>query len=273
MSIDSGAEALPRKNRRVAQRNVGRDISPSLRKHITQAAEKIRSAHEAELADILKADSAGRLFSSIIAPNGTQGGPLRESSGGSVEGVGSLAGEFGGLLSDAIRVGTGLLDNSLTVLEQAWMTTVTGPLASPDLGKSSATGPEPVEPSRPRHSAAPQMPNTTVSTEVPGDQAPEMPTWSAEELMLRGVLRQFMPMLLTAIEQGGDGYGLARTVIALYGRRTYDQASKLGKDKIMQLVKREPDLWTQVAPMETRFSKFLDEFTGYDDQVHIQLQS
>ena len=81
------------------------------------------------------------------------------------------------------------------------------------------------------------MPNTAVDTAVPGGQAPEMPTSSPEEVMLRGVLRQFMPMLLTALSQGGDGYGLAKTVIALFGRPTYDQASGLGKDKIMQLVK------------------------------------
>ena len=49
MSIDSGAEALPRKNRRVAKRNVEGDISPSLRKHVTQAAKQIRGAHKAEL--------------------------------------------------------------------------------------------------------------------------------------------------------------------------------------------------------------------------------
>jgi hypothetical protein len=114
------------------------------------------------------------------------------------------------------------------------------------------------------------MPNTTVDTAVPGDQAPEMPTSSPEELMLRGVLRQFMPMLLSAVNQGGDGYGLAKTVIALFGRSTYDQASSLGKDKIMQLIKREPDLWAQVAPIEARFNRFLDEFTGYDDQADVQ---
>jgi hypothetical protein len=100
-----------------------------------------------------------------------------------------------------------------------------------------------------------------------------MPTSTPEELMLREVLRQFMPMLLTAVNQGGDGYGLAKTVIALFGRPTYDQASKLGKNKIMQLVKSEPELWTQVAPVEARFSRFLDEFTGYGDQVGVQPQS
>ena len=63
MLIDSGAEALPRKNRRVTKRNVEGDISPGLRKHIIQAAKKIRGAHKAELADVLKADCAGRLFS------------------------------------------------------------------------------------------------------------------------------------------------------------------------------------------------------------------
>jgi hypothetical protein len=81
-----------------------------------------------------------------------------------------------------------------------------------------------------------------------------------------------MPMLLTAVNQGGDGYGLAKTVIALFGRHTYDQASALGNDRIMQLVKSEPDLWTQVAPIEARFSRFLDEFTGYDNPVDTQSQ-
>jgi hypothetical protein len=271
MSIDSGAVPLPRKNKRVAKRNVEEDISPGLRKHVTQAAKKIRGAHQAELADVLKADRAGQLFSSIIGPkNGMNVGPLKRSPGGSSERVGALAGELGGLLSDAIRAGTGLLEGSLTVLTRAWMTTVMEPPAEPNLEMSSDAGPIPGGPSRLQDSAAPQMPNTTVDTVVPGDQAPEMPTSSPEELMLRGVLRQFMPMLLTAVNQGGDGRGLAKTVIALFGRPTYDQASALGKDKIMQLIRREPDLWAQVAPIEARFSRFLDEFTGYDDQVDVQ---
>ena len=272
MSIDSGAEALPRKNRRVAKRNVEGDISPGLRKHITQAAKEIRRTHKAELADVLKADRAGRLFSRIIGPNGTKLGPLKRSPGGSGEGVGALAGEFGGLLGDAIRAGTGLLEGSLTVLTRAWMTTVMEPPAKPNVGMSSAAEPVPGEQSRLQDSAAPQMSNTTVDTAVPGDQAPEMPTSSPEEQMLRGVLRQFMPMLLTAVNQGGDGYGLAKTVIALFGRPTYDQASALGKDKIMQLIKKEPDLWSQIAPIEARFSRFLDEFAGYGDQVDVQPQ-
>jgi hypothetical protein len=272
MSIDSGAESVPRKNRRIAKPSVEGDISPGLRKHITQAAEKIRGAHKAELADVLKADRAGRLFSRIIGPNGTPMGPLKESSGGSGEGIGSLAGELGGLLSDAIRAGTGILEGSLTVLAQAWMTTVTEPPAKPNVGMSSAAGPVPGGPSGQQLSTAAQIPKTTVDTAVPCGQAPEIPTSSPGELMLRGVLRQFMPMLLTAVNQGGDGYGLAKTVIALFGRPTYDQASALGKDRIMQLVKSEPDLWTQVAPIEARFSRFLDEFTGYDNPVDTQSQ-
>jgi hypothetical protein len=49
MSIDSGAEALPRKNGRLAKRNVEGDISPGLRKHVTQAAKQIRGAHKPSL--------------------------------------------------------------------------------------------------------------------------------------------------------------------------------------------------------------------------------
>jgi hypothetical protein len=182
-------------------------------------------------------------------------GRLKESSGGSGDRMGSLSGELGGLLSDAICAGTGILEGSLTILTQAWMTTVMGPAAKPNPAMPSEAGPLPGELSRPQPSAAPQIPTTTVDTAVRCDQALEMPTASPEELMLRGVLRQFMPMLVTAVNQGGDGSGLARTVIALCGHPTYDQASELGKDKIKELIKREPDLWTQVAPIEARFSR------------------
>ena len=71
-------------------------------------------------------------------------------------------------------------------------------------------------------------------------------------------------MLVSALSQGGNGYGLARTVITLFGRSTYDQASGLGKDKIMEVVRAEPELWAQVAPIEAKFGQFLDEFTAYD---------
>src|ERR1039457_5135872 len=159
MSIDSGAEALPRKNRRLAKRNVDGEISPGLRKHVALAAKEIRGAHKVELADILKADLAGRLFSSVIGPvNGTKIGPLKRSPGGSSEGVGALAGEFGSLLSDAIRAGTGLLEGSLTVLTRAWLTTVMEPPAEPNLEISSAAGPIPGGPSQLPQSTAPQLP-------------------------------------------------------------------------------------------------------------------
>ena len=81
-AINSGAEALPRKNRRLAKRNVEGEISPGLRKHVIQAAKKIRDAHKAELADVLKADRAGRLFSSIIGSNGAPVGSLKDPPGG-----------------------------------------------------------------------------------------------------------------------------------------------------------------------------------------------
>jgi hypothetical protein len=77
-------------------------------------------------------------------------------------------------------------------------------------------------------------------------------------------------MLVAALSQGGDGYGLAETVIRLLGRPSYDQACRLGKDKIMQVVKAEPDLWAQVAPIEAEFSRFLNEFIGYDEWTEQQ---
>jgi hypothetical protein len=165
--------ALPRKNKRIPKRNFEADISPSLREHITQAAQKIRGACKAELADVLKADRAGRLFRSIIHPDRKPVTSLKETSGGSGEGMGALSGEFGGLLSDAIRTGTGLLEDTLTILTQAWMSTVMGPAAEPNLRMSSAVGPVPGETLQLQPTGASQTPSTTVDTVIPAGQAPE----------------------------------------------------------------------------------------------------
>jgi len=269
MSIDSASKGLPRRNRRGKKRNTPGEISPGLRKHITEAAEEIRAAHHHELADVMKADQAGRLFRGIICANGEPVDSPKQSTGVSVEGMGSLADEVGGLVSNTIRAGTGLVEGSLAVLARAWMATLKGPLTS-NRGMSSSAGLPFPTPSR--QSSTPVMPAGDREAVAPGNPPHEMPMSNPEEVMVQGVLRQFMPMLLTAINEGGDGYGLARTVITLFGRSTYDQASKLGKDKIMQLVKGEPDLWAQVAPIEHRFSRFLAEFTSYDLQADVRPQ-
>jgi len=226
MPVDPSPGALPKKRpRRAAKTDLTLGISPGLREHITAAAQKIRKAHKAELADVLKANRAGRLFRDLIRPNGTPGDALQE---------------VGGLLTDAIRTGTGLLEGSLTFLAREWVTTM---LARP-------TEMPPAEEPAPAAAAA--------------SQAPEAPAASPEEITAQKILRRFMPMLAATVKQGGNGYGLAETVIRLFGRATYDQAAGLGSDRIMQLVKAEPDLWAQAAPIESDFRRFLDEFTGYD---------
>jgi hypothetical protein len=220
----------------MATRKIVRNVSPSLRAHVTEAARNIRAAHKAELADPLKTASAVRLFESTLRPRG-KSGPLKPAPEVSAQRVGALANELGGLLSDAIRAGTGFFEGQLWLVAQAWRATAPRPAATP-------AAPDAAPPPTPAAEVLPPTP---------------------EEAMLLGVLRQFMPMILSTLNQGGDGYGLARTVIALFGRDTYDQAAGLGKDKIMQLVKSDPDLWAQVAPIEPRFTKFLGEFTSGAD--------
>lgn len=149
----------------------------------------------------------------------------------SANGVEALADQVAGLLNDAIRAGTRWLD---------------------------AFAPSPRETVE------------GVETAASAARAPETPPANAEEVMLRGLLRRFMPMLVATLNQGGDGYTLAKTVIALFGRRPYDQACGLGKDRLVQLVKTEPDLWAQVAPVEHKFARFLEEFTSYDAWVEQQ---
>ena len=72
MSIDAGAVKSPNPNRPSAEQNGSDGISSGLREDIREAAAKIRSGHAAELADVLKADNAVRLFRSLIHPNGFQ---------------------------------------------------------------------------------------------------------------------------------------------------------------------------------------------------------
>jgi hypothetical protein len=76
-------------------------MSPELREHITQAAQKIRADHHAELTDVHTADGAVRLFKSIIHSNGFQ----KSSDVPSAGDVESLAADLGGLLGDAVRTG------------------------------------------------------------------------------------------------------------------------------------------------------------------------
>ena len=251
MSINSGPEEVP-----------GREpgISQGLRNHIVGAARKIRAAHEAELADVVKADYAGRLFRSMIVSNGSAGGSPDERPDQTGEGMRWFGGELGGLLDEAIRTGTGLVEGPLTALTQAWLASLVKSTAKSKPGASSAAKPAPGETPEPQPPAASQSPGAAVTEE----RAREIETTSPEEVMLRDTFRRFMPMLLTSLRQGGDGYGLAETVITLFGRRTYDQAAGLGHDKIMRVIKTEPELWAQVAPIEAKFSRFVDEFTRYD---------
>ena len=58
-----------------------------------------------------------------------------------------------------------------------------------------------------------------------------------------------------------------KKVITLFGRPTYDQACGIGKDRVMALIKMEPDLWAQVAPVEANFSRFVEEFLTYGAYV------
>ena len=76
--------------------------------------------------------------------NGRTPGRPQKPSGSYGENVGSPAGGVGGLLSEAIRAGTDVLEGSLTVLAQVWMTTVIVPSAKPSLKVSAAAGPYPV---------------------------------------------------------------------------------------------------------------------------------
>lgn len=236
MSVDSDAAILSEHNGRITNQNVDACMSPELREHITQAAQEIRAEHHAELTDVHTADGAVRLFSSIIHSNGFEKS-ADVASGGDVE---SLAADLSGLLGDAVRTGTGVVAVSLTAVAQELMSTVLRLSARPSDSVSSAEAPVTEEPLKPQHSLSP------------------------DEVRLRNVFKRFLPMLILSVRQGGTGHGLAEKVVTMFGRPIYEQASGVGKDRLMAILRTEPDLWAQVAPIEAEFSRFLDEFLGYD---------
>jgi hypothetical protein len=262
MSIDAGPVGSPNQDRPSTEQNGSEDISPGLREHIREAAAKIRSDHAAELADVLKADGAVRLFRSLVHPNG-----FEEPSVTPGEVAGSIAAELGSLFGDAVRTGTGLLAVPLTALAHEWIATVENASARLSRGVSSAEVPAPGEKTEKGLSAEPRVLGMTVDTTPSGRDVPGIPTASPEEVRLLGLFRRFMPMLMITLRQGGTGNALAEKVITLFGRPTYDQACGIGKDRIMTILQLEPDLWAQVAPVEASFSRFLEEFLRYGAYV------
>ena len=265
MFINSSPEPSPKKKTRLPKRRA--EISPQLRKAITEAAHEIRNAHQAELADTLKANRAGELFTSLLRRN-EPASTAGENSSPPTRAVDLLADEVAVLVSDAIRGGTGLFEGSLKFLTEEWQAMLSGATKPNDerLPAAEAT-PEDSLPS-----AAGEIPGTSIEAGVPSDQPLDVTPPRPDEVRLQAFLRRFMPMLAAAVRQGRNGYGLAETVIRLFGRSTYDEASGLGAERIMQLIQGEPALWAQVAPIEGEFRKFLNEFTHYDawDAEHNQ---
>jgi hypothetical protein len=231
MTTDPSRDSMSGKKRRLQRAGAGKDISPDLREQIIGAAHKIRVAHEVELSDRRKADRAGRLFWNVVCDKETAVAPIQELRPNFALDMERLADGLGHLVSGVIRTGTGLLTPPVTVLAEAFMAGVA----------ASAS--------------------RTIAD--PGHDEPPAPPPTPEEVVLIAALRHHIPLLTTAVRQGADGYAFAATVIRLGGRSVHDQLSGLGADRIIQLIKGEPDLWAQVAPMEDSFLKFLKEFVDY----------
>lgn len=252
MSIDAGPAGSPNQDRLTIKQDGSEEISPALCEDIRGAAARIRLDHAGELADVLKAEAAVRLFRGVVHPNGSE-----EPSVTPGEVVGSIAAELGSLFGDAVRTGTGLLAVPLTALAHEWIATVQNAGVRPTRGGSSAEAHAAGDTSEKQSLANPPAPAITVDTIPAGP----------EELRLVGLFRRFMPMLMMTLRQGGTGGALAEKLITMSGRPAYDQACAIGRDRMMALLRMEPDLWAQVAPAEASFRRFLEEFLKYGAHV------
>jgi hypothetical protein len=91
------------------------------------------------------------------------------------------------------------------------------------------------------------------------------------EAMIKQGLIQMAPMLIGALDRGQPGDQFAEGVNTMYGPKAYDLIAGIGKDKMLEYLKSNQQVWAQLAARERAVVKFIAEFLAYgsDDDAQI----
>lgn len=78
-------------------------------------------------------------------------------------------------------------------------------------------------------------------------------------------LKQMGPRIIDAIQRGVPGDAFAESIEGFLGPIVYNQLASLGVDNIIEIVKTDQQLWSQLAPVENLFVEFVKEFVAYGE--------
>lgn len=79
------------------------------------------------------------------------------------------------------------------------------------------------------------------------------------------IVTEYSPMLIGMLERDKDGFDMAELVDTMLGTTVYDQVAALGPDKILELLKSKPEVWSRVSASEDRVKKFIAEFIEWGE--------
>jgi len=110
-----------------------------------------------------------------------------------------------------------------------------------------------------RAQAAPVGPAQPLAVSAIPAAGPGAPPATAPD----GMMDQLKPYLLRAISAGQSGDEFAAGVVTFFGEDKYREISSLGMDGILDVLRRQGDLWSLLAPYETEVKSFIADFLAY----------
>jgi hypothetical protein len=81
-----------------------------------------------------------------------------------------------------------------------------------------------------------------------------------------GSLQAIAGQVLNAMQRGFSGDDFATALSLQFGDEVYQQIRALGAESVLLLLKSDPAVWAQFAPVEQQLSGFLAEFMAYGDE-------
>lgn len=82
---------------------------------------------------------------------------------------------------------------------------------------------------------------------------------------LRQQVRQYSPMIISAVNRGESGEEFAASIDTLFGKDSgvYTGLAALGEEQLIAFLKLDEQTWLRLAPLELKLRKFIQEFIFY----------
>lgn len=80
------------------------------------------------------------------------------------------------------------------------------------------------------------------------------------------LLEQLKPFLLKSISAGQGGDEFAAGIVTFYGEDKYREIAGLGMEGILDVMRRQADIWSLLSPYEAEVRSFVADFLAYGQQ-------